>query len=138
MKVPYVCCTKNFEDHYLGVGSGLAHYQGVNFQKGYGLGGFFRRMFRAALPFLVRGGQTLGKEVIRTGTQVVSDVLEGQNLKESAKKRSQDAGKSIARKTIDTLQGMVGKGKYKRRRKKQKRVIPSKKRKENGRDIFDE
>ncbi|GFU74645.1 uncharacterized protein TNCV_2648141 [Trichonephila clavipes] len=31
--------------------SGLTHYKGINFQKGYGIGGIFRRLFRAALPF---------------------------------------------------------------------------------------
>ncbi|GFV51348.1 uncharacterized protein F54H12.2 [Trichonephila clavipes] len=56
MSVPYVCCTKRFEDHYAGqIGSGLTHYKGINFQKGYGIGGIFRRLFRAALPFLVKG-----------------------------------------------------------------------------------
>ncbi|GFW29376.1 uncharacterized protein TNCV_743181 [Trichonephila clavipes] len=48
MSVPYVCCTKRFEDHYAGqIGSGLTHYKGINFQKGYGIGGIFRRLFRA-------------------------------------------------------------------------------------------
>ncbi|GFW27403.1 uncharacterized protein TNCV_590951 [Trichonephila clavipes] len=37
------------------IGSGLTHYKGINFQKGYGIGGIFRRLFRAALPFLVKG-----------------------------------------------------------------------------------
>ncbi|GFW41133.1 uncharacterized protein F54H12.2 [Trichonephila clavipes] len=57
MSVPYVCCTKRFEDHYAGqIGSGLTHYKGINFQKVYGIGGIFRLLFRAALPFLVKGG----------------------------------------------------------------------------------
>ncbi|GFW73973.1 uncharacterized transposon-derived protein F54H12.3 [Trichonephila clavipes] len=33
------------------IGSGLTHYKGINFQKVYGIGGIFRRLFRAALPF---------------------------------------------------------------------------------------
>ncbi|GFU57789.1 uncharacterized protein F54H12.2 [Trichonephila clavipes] len=37
------------------IGSGLTRYKGINFQKGYGIGGIFRRLFRAALPFLVKG-----------------------------------------------------------------------------------
>ncbi|GFU54458.1 uncharacterized protein TNCV_3024371 [Trichonephila clavipes] len=46
------------------IGSGLTHYKGINFQKGYGIGGIFRRLFRAALPFLVKGGKTIGKRSI--------------------------------------------------------------------------
>lgn len=138
MKVPYVCCTKRFEDHYATqTGNGLPYYQGVSFQKGYGLGSWFRRIFRTALPFLVKGGQSVGKEVLRTGTRVMSDVLAGENVKESTKKRTKEAGKNIARKAVDKLQSMVGNGKYKRKRKTQKRIISSKKRKVVGRDIFD-
>ncbi|GFY29337.1 uncharacterized protein TNCV_4724651 [Trichonephila clavipes] len=36
------------------IGSSLTHYKGINFQKGYGIGGIFRRLFRAALPFSKR------------------------------------------------------------------------------------
>ncbi|GFT42962.1 uncharacterized protein TNCV_1615291 [Trichonephila clavipes] len=74
-------------------GSGLTHYKGINFQKGYGIGGIFRRLFRAALPFLVKGGKTIGKEVLMTGSRVASDVLSGENFKEAVKTRSKESGK---------------------------------------------
>ncbi|GFU11539.1 uncharacterized protein F54H12.2 [Trichonephila clavipes] len=60
--------------------SGLTHYKGINFQKGYGIGGIFRRLFRAALPILVKGGKTIGKEVLMTGSRVASDVLSGEKF----------------------------------------------------------
>ncbi|GFU18995.1 uncharacterized transposon-derived protein F54H12.3 [Trichonephila clavipes] len=47
-----------------------SHYKGIDFQKGYGIGGIFRRLLRAALPFLVKGGKTIGKEVLMTGSRV--------------------------------------------------------------------
>ncbi|GFV68135.1 uncharacterized transposon-derived protein F54H12.3 [Trichonephila clavipes] len=75
------------------IGSGLTHYKGINFQKGYGIGGIFRRLFRAALPFLVKGGKTIGKEVLMTGSRVASDVLSGENFKEAVKTRSRESGK---------------------------------------------
>ncbi|GFT60388.1 uncharacterized protein TNCV_4971551 [Trichonephila clavipes] len=102
------------------IGSGLTHYKGINFQKGYGIGGIFRRLFRAALPFLVKGGKTIGKEVLMTGSRVASDVLSGENFKEAVKTRSKESGKKLAQKAIDRVQSMVGKGQYKRKRKKQK------------------
>ncbi|GFX89721.1 uncharacterized protein TNCV_3711531 [Trichonephila clavipes] len=124
MRVPYVCCTKRFEDHYAGqIGSGLTQYKGINFQKGYGIGGIFRRLFRAALPFLVKGSKTIGKEVLMTGSRVASDVLSGENFKEAVKTRSRESGKKLAQKTIDRVQSMVGKGQYKRKRKKQKNLF---------------
>ncbi|GFY67969.1 uncharacterized protein TNIN_431341 [Trichonephila inaurata madagascariensis] len=111
MSVPYVCCTKRFEDHYAGqIGSGLTHYKGINFQKGYGIGGILRRLFRAALPlpFLVKGGKTIGKEVLMTLSRVASDVLSGDNFK-AVKTRSRESGKKLAEKAIDRVQSMLGK-----------------------------
>ncbi|GFU02945.1 uncharacterized protein F54H12.2 [Trichonephila clavipes] len=72
---------------------GVSYYEGVSFQKGYGLGGIFRRLFRAALPFLVKGVKAVGKEALRTSTRVVSDVLSGENFKIAARKRSEEAGR---------------------------------------------
>ncbi|GFS74632.1 uncharacterized protein F54H12.2 [Trichonephila clavipes] len=97
------------------IGSGLTHYKGINFQKGYGIGGIFRRLFRAALPFLVKGGKTIGKEVLMTGSRVASDVLSGENFKEAVKTRSKESGKKLAQKAIDRVLSMVGKGQYKRK-----------------------
>lgn len=137
MKVPYVCCTKKFEDHYTSQsGAGLPFYRGVSFQKGYGLGSVISRLFRAAFPFLVKGTKTLGKEALLAGSRVASDVLSGQNLKESVKTRSKESGRNLTQKAVDRIQSMVGKG-YKRKKKQTKRIISSKKRKVKGRDIFD-
>ncbi|GBL95303.1 hypothetical protein AVEN_37752-1 [Araneus ventricosus] len=73
---PYVCCTEKFEEHCTNhIGYGIPYYEGVSFQKGCGIGGIFRRLFRAALPFLVKSGKALGKETLTTGTIVVNDVL---------------------------------------------------------------
>ena len=138
MSVPYVCCIKKFEEHYAGqTGSGLPHYRGISFQKGYGLGGIFRRLFRADFPFFVKGAKTIGKESVLTGSRVASDVISGQDFSEALKSRSKESGKYLAQKAIDKVQSMVGKGKYKRKRKKQIKVISSKVRKVRGRDIFD-
>ncbi|GIY46751.1 hypothetical protein CDAR_251041 [Caerostris darwini] len=138
MKVPYVCCSEKFEEHYTNQsGSGIPHYEGISFQRGYGLGGVFRRLFRAALPFLVRGGKVVGKEALVTGTKVINDVLSGKDLETAAKSRSKEAGKSLARKAINRVQSMRGQGVYKRKRKNRKRVISSKKRKVSEHDIFD-
>ncbi|GFS71956.1 uncharacterized protein F54H12.2 [Trichonephila clavipes] len=97
------------------IGSGLTHYKSINFQKGYGIGGIFRRLFRAALPFLVKGGKTIGKEVLMTGSRVASDVLSRENFKEAVKTRSRESGEKLAQKAIDRVQSMVGKGQYKRK-----------------------
>ncbi|GFV01910.1 uncharacterized protein F54H12.2 [Trichonephila clavipes] len=78
MLVPYNCCTKQFEDYYISqTGNGLPYYAGQSFQKGYGIGGWFKRLFRTALPFLKSGAKSVGKEVLKTSTQIANDMLEG-------------------------------------------------------------
>ncbi|GIX90613.1 uncharacterized protein CDAR_400811 [Caerostris darwini] len=137
-EVPYVCCSKKFEEHYTNQsGSGIPHYEGISFQRGYELGGVFRRLFRAALPFLVRGGKVVAKEALVTGTKVINDVLSEKDLETAAKNRSKETGKSLARKAINRVQSMIGQGVYKRKRKNRKRVISSKTRKVSEHDIFD-
>ncbi|GFW39872.1 uncharacterized protein F54H12.2 [Trichonephila clavipes] len=68
------------------------------------------------VPFeRVKGGKTIGKEVLMTGSRVACDVLSGENFKEAVKTRSRESGKKLAQKAIDRVQSMVGKGQYKRK-----------------------
>lgn len=138
MLVPYSCCTKQFEDHYAGqIGSGIPYYSGMKFQKGYGLGGFFRRLFRSAVPFLKKGAKTVGEEVLRSGARVASDVLGGKDFKTAASERSKESGKSLANRALNKLHNMIGKGSYKRKRKTSKVSRTPKPKKRRGGDIFD-
>lgn len=138
MLVPYSCCTKKYEDYYTGqIGNGLPYYRGVVLQKGHGIGGFFAKLFRSAMPLLIKGAKTVGKEALRTGTLVANDLLSGQNFKTSFKTRAKETGKKLARKAVQKADEMIGHGKRKRKRKPSKRFISSKIRKVQGRDIFD-
>lgn len=138
MLVPYTCCVKTFEDYYVGqVGDGLPYYEGITLQKGYGIGGFFAKLFRSALPFLRSGAKAVGKEVLRTGTQIANDVLAGEELKSSVSTRAKTAGKNLARQALKKVDNMIGHGRFKRKRKASRHFSRSKVRKVKGRDIFD-
>lgn len=138
MLVPYTCCTQNFEDYYAGqTGKGLSYYRGSDLQRGYGIGGFFAKLFRSAMPFLISGAKTVGKEALRTGTMVANDILSGEKFNESLKTRTKETGKKLARKAVKKADEMISHGKLKRKRKPTKRIITSKARKVKGRDIFD-
>ncbi|GFX60947.1 uncharacterized protein F54H12.2 [Trichonephila clavipes] len=65
-------------------------------------------MFRTALPFLTRGAKSVGKEVLKTGTQIVNDLLEGQNLGDAAKHRAKETGRKLAREAIKKADDMLG------------------------------
>lgn len=138
MLVPYTCCTRKFEDYYAGqTGKGLPYYKGAVFQRGHGIGGFFAKLFRRAMPLLVSGAKTIGKETLRTGTMIANDVLSGENFKSSLKSRSKETGKKLARKAVQKADEMIGHGKFKRKRKHSKHFISSKARRVQRRDIFD-
>ncbi|KAF8794809.1 hypothetical protein HNY73_002739 [Argiope bruennichi] len=75
-KVPYACCSTKFKEYYTShKGSGIPYYEGVSFQKGYGLGGIFHHWFRAALPFLVKGGKGIRKDALISGMNVMIGML---------------------------------------------------------------
>ena len=57
-------------------------------QRGYGIGSVLSGMLRAAVPFLRRGAQALGKQALQAGLDVGRDVLSGRKLKDTARQRT--------------------------------------------------
>ncbi|GFT83962.1 uncharacterized protein F54H12.2 [Trichonephila clavipes] len=126
MLVLCTCCLKQYEDYFVDqAGNGLSYYQGQSFQKGYGIGGWFKRLFHSALPFLSLGAKSVGKEVLRTGAQIANDLLEGRNLQESAEERAKETGRKLAKKAIKKADDMLGKGKASKRKKETSKVSHS-------------
>ena len=72
-------------------GSGIPVYSGTIMQRGYGVGGLFRRLASGLLPLLPR----IGKAVASTALGVVSDKMRGVTLSEALKKRGLEAGKKL-------------------------------------------
>ena len=91
-------------------------------QAGYGLGGLFRSLARAAMPMVKSGAKALGKIALNRGRDLVTDVFEGKNVKEAAKARALEAANIAKGKAIsqikNQLTGQTGSGK--RRAKKGK------------------
>ncbi|GFV84592.1 uncharacterized protein F54H12.2 [Trichonephila clavipes] len=85
----------------------IVKVEGKDGEVGYGIGGWFKRLFRSALPFLSRGAKSVGKEVLRTGAQIANDLLEGRNLQESAEERAKETGRILAKKAIKKADDML-------------------------------
>ena len=88
--------------------AGISHvYIGSHNQHGHGIGSFLGGLFRRVLPWLQRGARAVGKEAVRAGMNVASDVLsKDMNFKDSLRTRARESGKNLKRKageTIDTL-----------------------------------
>jgi hypothetical protein len=82
----------------------------------------FHSLARAAMPMVKRGAKALGKIALKRGRDLVTDVLEGKNVKEAAKARTLEAANIAKGKAIsqmkNQLTGQTGSGK--RRAKKRK------------------
>src|SRR5215831_12982165 len=77
-----------YEDYYVTQsGSGLPIFQGSRTQAGHGLGSIFSELFRFPMPLLKSLGISLGKQALRTGAQIATDVPDGQSFTDSTKRR---------------------------------------------------
>ncbi|GFT90159.1 uncharacterized protein F54H12.2, partial [Trichonephila clavipes] len=87
--------------------NGLPYYAGQSFQKGYGIGGWFKRLFRTALPFLKSGAKSVGK-VLKTSTQIANDMFGGAEFPESARQRTNETGKKVNKKSYQKADEILG------------------------------
>jgi len=121
MKHRAYCCDASrdlYEQYYSRQnGEEIPVFAGRRFQRGHGLGSilgdFLRRL---VLPFFKTHGKGMLASALKTGMAVADGVLEGQSLKESAKKRV-SAG---IKRTVQSLSRQSGSGI--RRQRKVKRI----------------
>jgi hypothetical protein len=136
MKRRNYCCDASrdlYEQYYSRQNGGeITPYVGRRFQKGHGLGNLLGGLFRnIILPFgksLLPHGKTLLKTAMKTGSQVVGDVLQGQSVKESAKRRIPEGIK-------ETIDNVILQSPPKVEKKPQP-TAKKKKKKKRRRDIF--
>jgi hypothetical protein len=129
----------DFKNYYLQqAGNGLPYYQGSPYQRGYGLGGVFRNIFKWIMPIVKEHAlpvaKSVGKELLRTATNVAQDTLSGEDLKHSAKKRLKESFKNISE-NLHQGEGLILKPGLTINSKKRKSV--SKKRKNQKKRILD-
>ena len=94
-----------YEDYYQRqVGGALPVFAGSRVQRGHGLGRLFGGLLRSAAPLIKRGAVALGKRALKTGLRVADDVMSGQSVKDSAKRRAKEAGTDF----INSLLGGAG------------------------------
>lgn len=84
---------RDYENYYLNQAGGgnLSFFAGPRYQKGSGLGQIFSGLIRGALPLLKSGGKALARSALKTGTQIASDILEGDRVSEAVKRRTGEA-----------------------------------------------
>lgn len=71
----------NIQDPYLSyykhqLGSGVSIvYKGAAYQRGHGIGSFLGGLFRTISPLLKSGTKAIGQEALKTGINLLSDVI---------------------------------------------------------------
>jgi hypothetical protein len=120
-------------------GSGLPFYSGSAVQRGYGLGNVLGGLLRTAVPFLKPVVKSVGREVMRSGMDLVKDVVRGRNVKTAVKRR---LGEGAKRSLVRVAEGVVN-GSARRRappppppRKRIKRTRQRRGRVRPAKDIF--
>ena len=111
--------------YYMNQASGMPYFSGPVSQQGHGFGGIFGRLFRAAVPLLKKAApvvksaaKTVAKEAIRSGADVVDDLLSGENLGDSLAHRSEEGAKRIAKIGVKKVKKMMASPKKPINRKK--------------------
>lgn len=113
---------QNFLEHQNGGGNAISTginrvYVGSAYQRGHGIGKFLGGLFRKALPLLTRGSKVLGREALRTGLNVLTDVAQAVPLKESVRRRVKESGGNLKRKVEEKFDAyMEGDGYNAKRR----------------------
>jgi hypothetical protein len=139
MRTYYQPESSEFWMHYLvdqQFGGGHPTFVGLPYQRGAGIGSFFRGLFRAVAPIVKSVGKTVGKEALRAGANILADSSEGRNVKESFRDHGKMALSNTLRQAGDIVQrghGQIGMGVGTRKGLKRTNAF-SRKRK---RDIYD-
>ena len=115
----------NYNDYYARqVGGALPYFTGARVQRGHGFGSLFSGLLRSVAPLIKRGAVAL-----TTGAQIAGDVVAGQNIKKSAKRRATAAGRDLMQSLLNTppLPGKRVK-RTKRTTRRRRRAISTKQR----------
>ena len=123
----------SFEKYYTDqASSNLPVFRGASYQKGYGFGNVFKKLFRWIVPIVKHHAQPIakkvGKEALRTAANIANDTLSGKSFKKSAADRIQETLTKIPN-------GQFGNGHYKKKRKT--KILNTQKLKKRKLDIFD-
>ncbi len=89
-------------------------FQGYAFQRGAGIGSIFKGLLRVILPVAKSAGRTVGKQALKSGAAIMSDVLDGRDIGEAAVAHGKRGVGMLAR---NAVRKVTGKKKKKRRRR---------------------
>jgi hypothetical protein len=122
MRVPYVPHNQKDWEALFKVqvgqsGHGAIGFKGSAYQRGGGIGSLLGGLLRSFLPIAKTIGKTVGKQALKTGVEIASDTLQGENIVESLDKRGRAAASRLIVKGVRSLDKPKPKARRKRNQK---------------------
>jgi hypothetical protein len=106
------------------VGYGFSGFKGTPYQRGAGLGSFFRSLFRMAVPLLKSTATHVGRQALESGANIARDVAEGRSIDDSFKDHARRGAARLANVAVEKL-GRVQSGSGLGVRPKSIKVVPN-------------
>ena len=110
-------------------------YEGLPWQKGYGIGGLLGSFARRFVPLLKPLAKATGKKLLRAGTSFLGDIIDGKPVGAAARGGLKKFIEVRNTKTRRNDSGVAPKIRNKKRRRQDSHVIPNKRRR-SKQDIF--
>lgn len=98
----------NHNDEIVQFGGG-GIFRGMPYQRGMGVGSVFKSLWRFLLPIGKELGSALGKQGLESSQRILSNVLEGKNVKDVLANEGRSATKSLLNRTAATLSTAIDK-----------------------------
>jgi len=90
-------------DYNVQTGGALVGFRGTPFQRGHGLGSIFRSLFRMIMPAARSAGKAVAKQALISGADVAGDLIQGESLKQSVKRRGAAAAENLLNRAKDKI-----------------------------------
>jgi hypothetical protein len=141
VRVPYTPDYNAYRAHY---GGNLPVFRGYNLYGQRGAG-FFGNLLQKSIPIVKSGAKLVGKQLLKTGSNVLSDVVSGNtNFETALRKRGAEALTDVNKSLVTKIKSNIQKNysppikKQKSNKNNQPRRPQKKKRRQNKKlDIFD-
>lgn len=111
-----------YTEYYLSqAGSGFGGvYSGPIYQKGHGIGSFLGGLFRTLLPLLKSGSSAVGKELLKSGANIISDITQSQDPQQVINRRGKEIINNLGRMFGEKMFGAGYKSNISRKRRQSK------------------
>lgn len=101
-------------------GANYPIFRGVPYQRGAGIGSVFKSILRFLVPLGKEAGAAIGRQGLESTSRILSNVLEGKNVREALKDEARSGVKNLLTKAAERV-GQTGNGRGKGRNLKRKK-----------------